>query len=181
MRDEFDFQPTLIGPRLTVRPIVATDHEAVFLAASDPAIWELHPARDRWTDAGFRPYFDSALESGSAFAIVENATGSIVGSSRYHGHDATERVVEIGWTFLVRACWGGGLNAELKGLMLGHAFHYVDTVVFWVGETNIRSRRAMEKLGARLLPGTHVRRETGDAPSVIYAISRIHWPPDTAF
>jgi RimJ/RimL family protein N-acetyltransferase len=71
-------------------------------------------------------------------------------SSRYHEHDAERREVEIGWTFLVRKHWGGHTNREIKRLMLHHAFTFVDTVVFLVGEQNLRSRRAMEKIGGVL-------------------------------
>jgi RimJ/RimL family protein N-acetyltransferase len=114
--------------------------------------------RDRYTEPVFRAFFDSALASGSAFSIVERASDSVIGSSRYHDHDPAKREIEIGWTFLARAWWGGNTNREVKDLMLGHAFAFVDTVVFWVGETNWRSQRAMEKIGGirRAEPGTRV-------------------------
>jgi RimJ/RimL family protein N-acetyltransferase len=57
--------------------------------------------------------------------------------------------VEIGWTFLVRAHWGGTTNREVKRLMLEHALQSVDRVIFMVGVENYRSQRAVEKLGAR--------------------------------
>ncbi len=56
--------------------------------------------------------------------------------------------MEIGWTFLARKYWGGLYNRELKDLMLAHAFRFVETVVFYVGENNIRSQKATEKIGA---------------------------------
>ena len=59
--------------------------------------------------------------------------------------------MEIGWTFLERAFWGGTYNRELKSLMLGHAFRFVDRVLFVVGENNIRSQKALEKIGAKFL------------------------------
>ncbi|MGB5249420.1 MAG: GNAT family N-acetyltransferase, partial [Gammaproteobacteria bacterium] len=82
------------------------------------------------------------------------------------------REVEIGWTFLSRDYWGGSYNAEIKQLMLEHAFSFVDTVVFWVGETNFRSRRAVEKIGGVLRDGSHCRIESGDKRSVIYEIRK---------
>lgn len=72
----------------------------------------------------------------------------MIGSFRYHGYDPAESVVEIGWTFLARSHWGGRYNRELKRLMLEHAFRFVDRVAFLVGHTNLRSQRAVEKLGA---------------------------------
>ena len=103
--------------------------------------------RNRYTEPVFRAFFDGALGSRSAFAFVDRESGKIIGSSRYHGYDPQLSEIEIGWTFLARAYWGGSYNAEVKKLMLDHAFTFVDTVVFWVGETNWRSQRAMEKIG----------------------------------
>jgi RimJ/RimL family protein N-acetyltransferase len=142
-----NLQPTLAGSRVIVRPVVASDWGDMFAAAADPEIWALHPVRDRYTEPVFCAYFDSALASGSAFSIVERASGHIIGSSRYHDHDPERREIEIGWTFLTRPYWGGSYNREIKDLMLTHAFTFVDTVVFWVGEANWRSQRAMEKIG----------------------------------
>ena len=171
----FDLQPTLEGPRVMIRPIEPSDWDAMRAAASDPEIWEQHPASDRYREDVFRRYFDDALATGSAFTFVDRETGTIIGSSRYFGLDTDTREIEIGWTFLSRGYWGGSYNLEIKELMLDHAFQFVDTVIFWVGETNMRSRRAMEKIGGVLREGT-VRREPGsDDLSVVYEISRQDW------
>ncbi len=129
----------------------------MFVAAADPEIWSLHPVRDRYTESVFRAFFDSAITCGSAFAFVDRQSGKVIGSSRYHGYDPTVCEIEIGWTFLARAYWGGSFNLEVKQLMLEHAFAFVDTVVFWVGETNWRSQRAMEKIGGVRRAGFHPR------------------------
>jgi len=71
----------------------------------------------------------------------------VIGSSRFHCYDLVRSEIEIGWTFLARSHWGGAYNAELKRLMLAHAFKFVDNVIFFIGATNIRSQRAMEKIG----------------------------------
>lgn len=139
----------------------------MFAVASDPEIWAVHPVRDRYTEPVFRQFFDGAMNCGSAFSFVDRQTGKIFGSSRYNDHDAGIREIEIGWTFLSRDYWGGSYNLEIKQLMLNHAFTFVDTVVLWVGESNIRSRRAVEKIGGVLRKGT---RERGNAPHVIYEI-----------
>lgn len=88
---------------------------------------------------------------GGAFAVIDRATGRIIGCTRYCnlGPEASE--VEIGWTFLERAYWGGAHNREMKSLLLEHAFRFVERVVFVVGETNMRSRKAVEKIGGRFL------------------------------
>jgi N-acetyltransferase len=167
----FDLQPTLTGVLIEVRPLRPEDFEALLRAASDPLIWELHPDRERYKEEPFRRYFDSGIESGGAFAIVERKTGRIIGSSRYH--DVKPGQVEIGFTFLERAFWGGEYNGELKRLMLDHAFRFVERVVLVVGEDNLRSRRAVEKIGGKLIAvedramanGTTVRH-------VVYAVTR---------
>lgn len=170
MKGEISLQPILTGERVIVRPVVATDWEGMFAAAADPKIWEVHPEFDRYKEAVFRKYFEAALASGSAFSFVDKESGDIIGSSRFYGHDPVASEIEIGWTFLSRDYWGGSWNAEIKQLMLDHAFTFVDVVVFWVGETNLRSRRAMEKIGGVLRPGVRQRDVAGDAPYVVYEI-----------
>ena len=143
----FDLQPTLTGERLELRPLRRDDFEELYAAASDPLIWEQHPDPERYTREVFQRYFDGALQSGGAFAVIDRRTGTIIGSSRYHDYSEPAGEVEIGWTFLERAYWGGTYNREMKQLMLAHAFRFVRRVVFLVGPDNIRSQRAMEKIG----------------------------------
>ena len=143
----FDLQPHLIGELIEVRPLAPDDWEGLFAVAADPLIWEQHPARDRYREDVFREFFREALETGSAFVVIDRKTGEMIGSSRYFGFDPRESSVEIGWTFLARAYWGGEYNGELKRLMLDHAFRFVERVVFVIGVTNFRSQKAVEKIG----------------------------------
>ena len=143
----FELQPTLTGDSIELRPLRLDDFEALYLAASDPLIWEQHPEPDRYTREVFQRFFDGAIESGGGFAVIDRRTRRVIGSSRYFGYDEAASEIEIGWTFLERAYWGGARNGEMKRLMLDHAFRFVDRVVFLVGPTNIRSQRAMEKIG----------------------------------
>jgi N-acetyltransferase len=142
-----DRQPVLAGELLEMRPLRADDFEALFTVAADPLIWEQHPERNRYQETTFRAFFAEALASGGALVALDRATGRIIGSSRYHGYDAQRSVVEIGWTFLARACWGGRYNGEMKRLMLEHAFGSVQRVIFIIGPENRRSQRAVEKIG----------------------------------
>jgi len=142
-----DFQPTLVGPTITVRPITADDWPDLFAAGCDPKIWEVHPVANRYTEAGFRKFFDGAVNSKMGFAFVDRASGRLVGSSRYYGYEPERGEIEIGWTFLARSHWGGATNREVKRLMLDHAFTFADTAIFWVGEHNWRSQGAMTKIG----------------------------------
>lgn len=170
-----DLQPVLEGERLIVRPLRPEDWGALYAVASDKAIWALHPAHDRWQEPVFRAFFDEALASGGAFAIVERDSGEIVGSSRYDLSqvDAPDEI-EIGWSFLARRCWGQGTNAEFKRLMLAHALKHYRRAIFQVGEDNVISRKAMENIGGQLVPGrTRTFARGGqDVVHVIYAIDR---------
>jgi N-acetyltransferase len=144
----FDSQPILNGEVLNARPLRADDYDQLYAVAADPLIWEQHPVKNRYDEAVFREVFRESLASGGALLITDAESGRVVGSSRYFGYREEEREVEIGWTFLARSHWGGGYNGELKELMLGHAFRFVDSVVFFVGIDNVRSQRALEKIGA---------------------------------
>ena len=170
---EVDLQPILTGRRVIVRPIDAKDWDGMFAAASDPEVWALHPASDRYTETVFREFFDVAVNSGSGFTFVARKSGSIIGSSRYHGYNPEAREIEIGWTFLARDYWGGSYNREIKKLMLEHAFQFVDTVLFRVGVTNWRSQKAMEKIGGVRREDQHDSMQAGKTPeNVIYEIRK---------
>lgn len=145
---DFDLQPHLVGELVELRPLRPEDWDALYAVASDPLIWQQHPASDRYKEDVFREFFREALESGGAFVTIDRKTQQIIGSSRYFGLDRENREIEIGWTFLARSHWGGRYNGEMKRLMLDHAFKFVDSVFFLVGPNNLRSRKALEKIGA---------------------------------
>ena len=168
---EFDLQPTLQGNLIQVRPLAAEDFDALAAAASDPLIWEQHPENDRYQREVFQKYFAGAMESKGALAVMARKTGRIIGSSRYCNLKPAEGEVEIGWTFLERAYWGGQYNRELKALMLEHAFRFVDRVVFVVGENNLRSQKALEKIGARFLKQAETPAQDGTM-NLVFAITR---------
>jgi N-acetyltransferase len=145
--EHFDLQPHLVGELIEVRPLRPEDWESLFAVASDPLIWEQHPAGDRYQEEVFKEFFREALESGGALLVIDRTTQQIIGSSRYFGFAPERKEIEIGWTFLARSHWGGKYNGELKRLMLDHAFEFVESVVFLIGPTNFRSQKAVEKIG----------------------------------
>lgn len=148
---QFDFQPTLVGQSISLRPLRAEDFELLYAAASDPLIWEQHTEPTRYQRQVFASnFFAGALASGSAFVVIENESGEVIGSTRYYEWNPTLKEVAIGFTFLTRSHWGGDVNREMKLLMLEHAFRWSKVVWFHVGLSNWRSRRAVEKIGARL-------------------------------
>ncbi|MDQ3070430.1 MAG: GNAT family N-acetyltransferase [Acidobacteriota bacterium] len=164
----FDAQPVLRGELLALRPLREEDYEALYAVARDPLIWEQHPANDRHEPAVFREFFSHAMESRGALIAMDAATGGVIGSSRYHAYDEARRDVEIGWSFLARSCWGGRYNGEMKRLMLAHAFASVDTVLFLVGPGNIRSQRAVERLGG---VRAGMRQDPHGRESIVYALT----------
>lgn len=165
----FELQPVLTGALIELRPLRADDYDALFAVASDPAIWEQHPDRHRYRADRFQVFFREAMASGGALIAGDRATGATIGSSRFYGYDEQASEVEIGWSFLARAYWGGRYNAEMKQLMLDHAFRFVERVVFLVGPDNLRSQHALAKIGA-LRVGTRPDHE-GRA-RVLFEISR---------
>ena len=159
----FDLQPNLIGELIRLRPLTSEDWDALFAVASDPLIWEQHPESDRYKKDVFKLFFGEASESGGAFVIIDTKSQQMIGSTRFYGYDPEKSEIEIGWTFLARNYWGGRYNRELKELMLAHAFKFVQNVIFYVGENNIRSRKATEKIGG--IKNGMVQKAYGNRPA----------------
>ena len=169
----FDLQPNLKGELIELRALTPEDWDDLFAIASDPLIWEQHPESDRYKEDVFKVFFKDALESGGAFVVIDRKNKRIIGSTRFHGYEPEKSEIEIGWTFLARKYWGGRHNWEVKQLMLAHAFQFVDNVVFYVGENNMRSRRATEKIGA--IKSGMVKKVYGNRPpslNVRYVIKK---------
>lgn len=170
---EIDLRPYLESERLFVRPLKADDFTALFEAASDPLIWEQHPFPDRYKKEVFVEFFAEAMASQGAFVVIDQRTAKIIGSSRFYEADLERSEVVIGYTFLTRAYWGGEYNRELKTIMLDHAFRYFKHVLFHVDATNIRSQKAMEKIGGvRTGQFDKTKLHTKPRRVYIYSISR---------
>lgn len=164
----FDYQPVLRGDLVTLRPLLPEDFDALYSVAADPLIWEQHPDKTRHQATGFQVFFQEALASGGALIASDTRTEQIIGSSRFHAYDHGNDEVEIGWTFLARSHWGGRYNREMKHLMLRHAFNFVRRVVFLVDPANVRSQRAVEKIGG-VRVGT--RPDGAGRQNVVFAIT----------
>ena len=172
----FELQPRIENRLIKLEPLVPGDFDALYSVASDPLIWEQHPNKDRYQRDVFATYFKGAIESGGALRVIDNTTGILIGSSRYYDLDEIKRVIAIGYTFIARDHWGGQVNRALKTLMLEHAFRFVDRVIFHVGVNNLRSRKAMEKLGGVYM-GEAAVSYYGEpsGQNVIYEIDRAGW------
>ncbi|MBL0925146.1 MAG: GNAT family N-acetyltransferase [Sphingomonadaceae bacterium] len=168
----FDIQPVLTGKKVLLRPLQDIDFKELYAVASDPEIWAMHPYRDRYKRDVFEQFFAEAMESKGAFAIIDLAANKIIGSTRFANYMPVTNEIEIGWTFFATSHWRGGYNRDAKALMLSHIFPHVDTVVFQIGAGNLRSRTAVERLGAKL-GERYVRHHDGqDQDYVRYRLTR---------
>jgi RimJ/RimL family protein N-acetyltransferase len=146
----FDRQPSnLANAVVQLAPLKADDFERLYAVANDPLLWAQHPNPDRYQRAVFSTYFEGAMASGGAFLVTDAVTGDVIGCSRFYDFDPEASLVLIGYTFIARSHWGSVTNQGLKKLMLDYAFGFVERVQFHVGAQNIRSQKAMAKLGAR--------------------------------
>ncbi len=169
----FDLQPHLRGELIELRPLAPDDWDQLFAVASDSLIWEQHPENDRYKEDVFKVFFREALDSDGAFVVVEKKNRQIIGSTRFYGYDQAKSEIEIGWTFLARRYWGRQYNREMKELLLDHAFKFVENVVFYVGQKNFRSQKAMEKIGAiKLGTATRTYGDHPPTPNVKYVIRK---------
>ena len=171
-----NFQPQLQNELIKARPLLPSDFEGLYAAASDPLIWEQHPNKFRYQRPDFENYFKGAIESGGAFLVTNAQTNEIIGSSRYSDYNAATNTVSIGYTFFSRHCWGKGFNYALKNLMLAHIFQFVDTVTFYIGAVNMRSQISIERYGA-IKTGEAETAYYGEAAKIdfIYTITKEQW------
>lgn len=162
-----NWQPThLQDDKVRLVPLTENDFEQLFHVAADPLIWEQHPSADRYQRQVFQEFFDQALQSRSAFLIIDKSSGEIIGSTRYYDYDQTKNSIAIGFTFLARAYWGGQYNKSVKNLMINYAFEHVDKVMFHIGATNIRSQTATARFGT--VKTGEVIRESSSGPNLSY-------------
>ena len=182
----FERPPMLAGDVVRMEPLEERHRDPLAEALSDPAVW-------RWTriDASasrgdFDAWFDEALALTAArrelaFATVDRATGRALGSSRYLSFRAADRGLEIGWTLVSPAAWGGGANSEAKLLMLDHAFERLGCarVEFKTDARNERARAALAALPSSFegVFRKHMLMYGGRwRDSAWYAITDDNWP-----
>ncbi|TNE59081.1 MAG: N-acetyltransferase [Bacteroidetes bacterium] len=171
-----EIQPILEDDLIRMRPLEAADFELLYAVAKDPLIWEQHPCWDRYKKAVFAEFFEDSMQSGGALVILDKATDTIIGSSRFKPVAGVKTAVEIGWSFLARQYWGGKYNGASKRLMLAHAFESVEDVVFYIGKENIRSQKAVKKIGGKCITDVRLKYLIKDSPSDwTFRISKTNW------
>ena len=176
MNNKFDRQQELGDELIRIIPLKAEHFEALYQVASDPLIWEQHPNKDRYRRDVFETFFEGALASEGAFLVLDKKTGEVVGSSRYYDLDEEQEVVAIGYTFIARQFWGQNYNPALKRLMINYAFKYLNSVIFHVGSQNLRSQKAVERLGANKIAEKEVAYYGESAKlNYIYQLTKSDW------
>jgi len=173
---KFSVQKILSNENVMLKPLQENDFEALFLQASNKEVWDQHPNKDRYKREVFQNFFDGAMESKGAFVIIDQATNQIIGSTRFYNFDADENSIFIGYTFYGKEFWGKNYNSQVKKLMMDYIFQFVDFVNFHVGSNNMRSRKAMQKLGAENLGELEVA-YFGEASktNILYQIQKKYW------
>ena len=132
-----------------LEPLKASDFEALYQVASDPLIWEQHPNKNRYQLEPFKKYFEGALLSKGAFIVRDAKTKTLIGCTRFCDYDESTKTLFIGYTFLARTHWGTPCNRSMKRLMIKYAFGFVDKILFHIGAENLRSQKAISKLGIK--------------------------------
>jgi RimJ/RimL family protein N-acetyltransferase len=168
-----NIQPTLENEKLILYPLQEQDFEDLYLAASNPKIWEQHPNKERWQRDVFKNFFEGALQSKGAFKIVDKATGNTIGSTRFYDYSAEDKSILIGYTFYTTEFWGKGINHLVKRLMLDYIFQFVSVVNFHIGADNIRSQISISRLGITKIAEQEVA-YFGEQPKLnfIYSITK---------
>ena len=159
---------------------LALQHEAgLRQAVQDGELWKLlftsAPAPDQVAQ-----YIQAALNTRMAFAVVDETTGEIVGTTAFYQPDTDIRRVYIGYTWYRQSAWRTRINSTCKYLLLSHAFETLDCrVVCWQTDIlNTRSQAAIERLGAKkdgVLRCHKIRKDGTLRDTVAYSMLREEW------
>jgi len=156
MSEQWIKHPTILkGELVELLPLEKEHFEELYIAASDQKLWELIPV-----DCSKRETFDIAYnkaladrETGSQypFVILHRATRKLIGSTRFFEIFSADLKLEIGWTWITRDYWATGINLECKLLLMTYCFEVLKTrrVQLKTDENNIRSRKAIQKIGGQ--------------------------------
>lgn len=170
---KINLQPVLEDQLVILRPLQRGDFEDLFRISHNPLVWQQHPAKERSEIGGFSRFFQDALDSGSAFCILDKKNKNIIGTTRFNPSAEISNAIEIGWTFIAPEFWGGTINKSIKNLMLEHAFTGYEYVLFYIHSENFRSQKAVEKIGARPVKMLENKRLTERfTASMIYMIAK---------
>ena len=165
---------------------LSLDHEnGLRAAAADGELWNIRVTSVPEPDQT-RQYIEDALsmrDAGNrfAFAVLDAASGTVLGSSSYHDIIPAVKRVEIGYTWYARRCQRSSVNTTAKLLLMTHAFETLGcNVVGWRTDNfNHASQAAIERLGARkdgVIRGHALRRDGSIRDTVMYSLHSGEWP-----
>ncbi len=176
---------TLRDRGVRLEPLALTHEDGLRAAAADGELWKLRITSVP-TPQDTRAYIETALKMRDeghrfAFAVVDDATGRVLGSTSYHDIVPAVRRLEIGWTWYARSVQRTHVNTTAKLLMMGHAFDTLAChVVGWRTDNyNFASQRAIERLGATkdgVIRGHALRRDGTIRDTVMYSMRAGEWP-----
>lgn len=171
-----DLQPNLEDDLIILRPLLESDFEALYEVAKDPLIWEQHPCSNRWEKDIYTDFFEDSIASKGALIIIDKSNSEVIGSTRFKTINASKKAIEIGWSFLSREKWGGTYNKSMKKLMIDYALNHVDHIIFYIGEDNMRSQKAVQKLGGELITNPDLKELVKDSASdLTFRIGKENW------
>ncbi|PJI96303.1 RimJ/RimL family protein N-acetyltransferase [Acidovorax sp. 69] len=176
---------TLRDRGVRLEPLALSHEDGLRAAAADGELWKL-----RITSVPepheTRTYIEAALkmrEDGNrfAFAVLDDTTGKVLGSTSYHDIVPAVRRAEIGYTWYCKSVQRTHVNTTAKLLMMGHAFDTLGChVVGWRTDNyNFASQKAIERLGAKkdgVLRGHALRRDGTIRDTVMYSMRAGEWP-----
>lgn len=168
-----NLQPEWLDDDITkLMPLDEHHFEALYQVASDPLIWTQHPIKDRYKKEVFQVFFDDAIRAQSSFVIIDKKSNAIIGTTRYYDCRPEKSSIAIGYTFIARQCWGGVYNLSSKKLLINYAFQHVNSIFFHIGADNLRSQKAILKLGARKTKAMMVCHNNINLPHFEYELKK---------
>ena len=176
---------TLTARGITLAPLALTHESGLRAAALDGELWNIRiTSVPKPEDT--RQYIEDALamrEAGNrfAFAVLEAASGTVLGCTSFHDIVPALKRVEIGWTWYGKCSQRTHVNTTAKLLMMTHAFETLGcNVVGWRTDNfNFASQAAIERLGAKkdgVLRGHALRRDGTIRDTVMYSMRSGEWP-----
>ena len=179
-------EPVVLSDRgIKLVPLELAHEPGLREAAADGELWKLRVTSVPEPE-GMRKYIQDALDGRAAghrlaFAVLDEATGTVLGSSSYHDILPAVKRVEIGFTWYARRCQRTHVNTTAKLLLMGHAFDALGChVVGWRTDNfNYASQQAIERLGAKkdgVIRGHAIRRDGTIRDTVMYSMRCGEWP-----
>jgi N-acetyltransferase len=176
-------QPITLSLRgIRLEPLALSHEDGLREAAKDGELWNLRVTSVPEPENA-RAYIETALKMPDrfAFAVIEEATGRVIGSSSYHDILPAVRRVEIGYTWYAKSMQRSAVNTCCKLMLMTHAFETLNcNVVGWRTDNfNFASQQAIERLGARkdgIIRGHALRRDGTIRDTVMYSLNKGEWP-----